>query len=98
MTIIPPTPRIAFEASGDEWAATVEQREASGWVVNVETAYPLLSASECLVLASALTTASVVCGELRSGEPRTGPGIGELAFRLGVNPLELLPDEQSARS
>lgn len=97
MTIISPSPRVAFEASGDEWAVTVEQREASGWVVNVETAYPLLSASECLVLASALTTASVVCGELRSGAPRTPAGLGELAYRLGVRPTELLA-EGGARS
>lgn len=97
MTTISPTPRVAFDASGDEWAVTVE-KVASGWTVRVETAYALISANEALAFASALTTASVVCRELRSDEPRTVANVGELAYRLGVDPTELLTDVEGARS
>lgn len=91
MTTISPTPRVAFDASGDGWAVTVEH-VASGWAVRDDTAYALISANQALAFASALTTASVVCRELRSGEPRTVATVGELAYRLGVDAGELLAD------
>lgn len=90
MTITSPLLHVAFEASGADWAVTVERGD--GWAVHVETAYPLVDADEALRLASALVTASTVCRELRAGGPRKIAGVGELAHRLGVEPGELLAD------